>query len=152
MDVVGVEPSDASTEQLSSRECWERLRAQPYGRLAVIGVDGPVIYPINAVVDHATVVFRTTEGSKIDAIRADPRVAFEVDGWNPEAGTAWSVGVTGVAHEIVEVIDGAGVAELEVTPWQAGPKPIFVRITPDAVTGQEFVRIARNQADDPPTA
>ena len=126
---------------LSERECWERLRAEPYGRLAVIGPDGPVIYPINTVVDHATIVFRTTEGSKVDAIRADPRVAFEVDGWNPDDGTAWSVGITGVAHEIVQMIEGADVIELGVTPWQAGPKPIFVRITPDSVAGLEFHRI-----------
>lgn len=137
------EPGDAPAAELSARECWERLRAEPYGRLAVIGPDGPVIYPINAVVDHATIVFRTTEGSKMDAIRADPRVAFEVDGWNPDDGTAWSVGLTGVAREIVEMIDGADAAELEVTPWQAGPKPIFVRVTPESVAGHEFTRTDR---------
>jgi len=152
MEDMGNESSDASIDLLSDRECWERLRSEPYGRLAVVGPDGPVIYPINAIVDHATVVFRTTEGSKIEAIRADPRVAFEVDGWNATTGTAWSVGITGVAREIVEVIDGASVAELDVTPWQAGPKPIFVRITPDSVAGQEFARTGRTGSDEPSPA
>ncbi len=140
---MGSDSTDATADALSARECWERLRAEPYGRLAVIGPDGPVIYPINAVVDHATIVFRTTEGSKVDAIRADPRVAFEVDGWSPEDGTAWSVGVTGSAHEIVQMIEGASAMELDVTPWQAGPKPIFIRVTPESVTGQSFRRIDR---------
>lgn len=140
--------AETSADELSERECWERLRAEPYGRLAVIGPDGPVIYPINAVVDHATIVFRTTEGTKVDAIRADPRVAFEVDGWNPADGTAWSVGITGTAQEIVQMLEGASAVELEVTPWQAGPKPIFIRVTPDSVRGQTFRRIDRRDAAD----
>lgn len=137
-------PSDeSSADELSERECWEHVRAEPYGRLAVIRPDGPAIYPINAVVDHATIVFRTTEGSKVDAIRADPRVAFEVDGWDPADGIAWSVGITGLAHELVSALEGASAVELDVTPWQAGPKPIFVRITPNSVSGQRFRRIDR---------
>ncbi len=133
-----------SAVELTERECWQHLRAEPYGRLAVIGPNGPVIYPINAIVDHATIVFRTTAGTKVDAIRSDPRVAFEVDGWDPDDGVAWSVGMTGVAHEIVEMLEGASVVELEVTPWQAGPKPIFIRVTPNSVTGQRFRRIDRS--------
>jgi len=139
---------ETSADQLSERECWARLRAEPYNRLAVIGPDGPAIYPINTVVDHATVVFRTTEGSKVDAIRADPRVAFEVDGWDPAEGIAWSVGITGVAHELVGALEGASAVELDVTPWQAGPKPIFIRVTPNSVTGQRFRRIDRRDAVD----
>lgn len=141
-------PDQTSADQLSERECWERLRGEPYGRLAVIGPDGPVIYPINTVVDHATIVFRTTEGSKVEAIRTDPRVAFEVDGWSPDDGIAWSVGMTGVAEEIVRMLEGASAVELEVTPWQAGPKPIFIRVTPSSVTGQRFRRIDRRDATD----
>ena len=139
---------ESSADELSERECWEHLRAEPYGRLAVIGPDGPVIYPINTVVDHATIVFRTTEGSKIEAIRADPRVAFEVDGWSPADGIAWSVGIAGVAHELVGALEGASAVELEVTPWQAGPKPIFIRITPHSIAGQRFRRIDRGDDTD----
>jgi len=139
---------ETTADELSERECWAHLRAEPYGRLAVIGPDGPVIYPINAVVDHATIVFRTTEGSKVDAIRSDPRVAFEVDGWTPGDGTAWSVGITGVAKEIVRMLEGASAVELEVTPWQAGPKPIFIRVTPNSVSGQRFRRIDRRDSAD----
>jgi nitroimidazol reductase NimA-like FMN-containing flavoprotein (pyridoxamine 5'-phosphate oxidase superfamily) len=134
---------ETSADELSARECWERLRAEPYGRLAVIGPDGPVIYPINAVVDHATIVFRTTEGTKVEAIRSDPRVAFEVDGWDPTDGVAWSVGLSGMAEEITRMLDAASAVELEVTPWQAGPKPIFIRVTPNSVSGQRFRRTDR---------
>lgn len=134
------ESVDTFAEELSERECWEHLRAEAYGRLAVIGEDGPTIYPINVVVDHATVVFRTTQGAKVDAIRDDSRVAFEVDGWDDDDGTAWSVVITGVAKEVVRMLDAVPAAELGVTPWQAGPKPIFIRITPTTVSGRRFRR------------
>lgn len=135
---------------LSQRECWERLRTEAYGRLAIVDDDGPAIYPINAIVDHATVVFRTTEGAKLDAIRADGRVAFEVDGWDPDSQTAWSVAIRGTASEIVRMHDAVTATQLGVTPWQAGPKPTYVRITPTSVSGREFVRSDPDaDADEP---
>ena len=138
----------AETAELSERECWERLRQEAYGRLAVVGADGPEIYPINALVDHGTIVFRTTAGTKLDAIRADARVAFEVDGWDRSDGTAWSVAVRGTAREIVGMHESVGASELGLTPWQAGPKPSYVRITPTTTTGRRFHRADLAQPDD----
>jgi nitroimidazol reductase NimA-like FMN-containing flavoprotein (pyridoxamine 5'-phosphate oxidase superfamily) len=135
---------DTAISELSERECWEHLRSEAYGRLAVIGPDGPVIYPINAVIDHGSIVFRTTEGMKLDAMRADPRVAFEVDGWDPDDDVAWSVLVTGTAKEVTRMQEGVDVTELGVTPWQAGPKPSFVRVTPASITGRAFTRVDGN--------
>jgi nitroimidazol reductase NimA-like FMN-containing flavoprotein (pyridoxamine 5'-phosphate oxidase superfamily) len=140
----------AGVSELSERECWERLRAEAYGRLAVVGRDGPMIYPINAMVDHGSIVFRTTEGTKLDSIRADARVAFEVDGWSPDDGIAWSVIVTGTAGEVVRMLEGLDVTELGLTPWQAGPKPTYVRITPTSIAGRTFERADRpNGPNDP---
>jgi nitroimidazol reductase NimA-like FMN-containing flavoprotein (pyridoxamine 5'-phosphate oxidase superfamily) len=133
------EPSDGAVE-LTQRECWEHLRSEAYGRLAVVDEDGPAIYPVNVLVDHATLVFRTTEGTKLDALRADPRVAFEVDGFDAESGNSWSVAIRGEAGEILVPREAVEVMELDVTPWQAGPKPVVVRIVPNAVTGRRFRR------------
>lgn len=99
-----------------------------------------MIYPVNALVDHGTVVFRTTSGEKVDAMRADPRVAFEVDGYDPDTRIAWSVVLAGEACEVQSSDDAVVVAELGVTPWQVGSKPIYIRITPNSVTGREFER------------
>lgn len=134
-------PDDESV--LSTRECWELMRAEEYGRLAVTDDDGPDIYPINATIDHATLVFRTAAGRKVDAIRADPRVAFEVDGYDRVRRTAWSVVVRGVAAEVTDRHDAVDAVELGVTPWQHGPKPAFIRITPTSVTGRRFQRVDR---------
>lgn len=134
---------DAEVSELSERECWARLRAEAYGRLAVMGPEGPVIYPINAIVDHGSIVFRTTEGTKLDAMRADPRVAFEVDGWNPGDSMAWSVLVSGTANEVTRMHEGLDVTELGVTPWQAGSKPTFIRVMPTSISGRMFRRVER---------
>lgn len=133
--------NDAPTSELSERECWGRLRAEAYGRLAVIGPDGPMIYPVNAIVDHGSIVFRTNEGEKLDSIRADPRVSFEVDGLEPSGATAWSVIVRGTATEVTRMHEGLDVTELGVTPWQAGAKPSFVRIEPTSISGRTFRRV-----------
>ena len=135
--------SATSGTELTERECWERLRSEAYGRLAVIGPEGPAIYPINSVVDHGSIVFRTAEGGKLEAIRTDPRVSFEVDGWDVADDVAWSVVVTGHAREIVRPLEGADVTELGVTPWQAGPKPSYIRIDPSSITGRTFRRSDR---------
>lgn len=129
--------------ELSQADCWTRVRGEAFGRLAVVGPDGPLIYPVNAMVDHGTVVFRTASGEKVDAMRADPRVAFEVDGYDAETRAAWSVVLAGKASEVQTTDDAVLVAELGITPWQVGPKPIYIRITPDSVTGREFERPAR---------
>lgn len=134
-------PTDEA--ELTDRECWERLRNEAYGRLAVVGSDGPVIYPINAIVDHGSIVFRTAAGGKLAAIRADPRVAFEVDGWDAADDVAWSVLVRGTAREVVRMRESADVTQLGVTPWQAGPKPTYVRIEPSSITGRMFRRSDR---------
>jgi hypothetical protein len=39
--------------------------------------------------------------------------------------------------------ESASVAELDVTPWQAGPKPTYVRIDPSSVSGRTFRRSDR---------
>ena len=67
-------------------------------------------------------------------------MAFEVDGWNQADDVAWSVLVTGVAHEVLRMLEGAHVTELGVTPWQAGPKPTYIRIDPSSITGRKFRR------------
>lgn len=136
--------ADADTEttsgvELSRRECWERIRGEAYGRLAVVGPTGPDVFPVNVMVDHATIVFRTAGGAKLEAIRHDARVAFEVDG--RDGDEVWSVVVRGTAVVASAGPDGLATSELGVTPWQEGPKPMFVRIVPTSVSGRRFERV-----------
>jgi nitroimidazol reductase NimA-like FMN-containing flavoprotein (pyridoxamine 5'-phosphate oxidase superfamily) len=130
--------TDTTTEVLSERECWELLRESVVGRLAVI-VGGRVnIFPVNPVVDHGSIVFRTSAGTKLAGTKGED-VAFEVDGYDPDTATAWSVVAKGPATEVWDVEATIRALRLPLVPWQPGRKPRIVRIEPDVVTGRRFV-------------
>jgi nitroimidazol reductase NimA-like FMN-containing flavoprotein (pyridoxamine 5'-phosphate oxidase superfamily) len=100
--------------------------------------DHPDIFPVNFVVDHGTVVFRTAEGTKLAGAVLGRAVAFEVDGYEPAAGDAWSVVIKGRARELERMQDVFDALDLPLFPWHASPKHRFVRIEPDEVSGRRF--------------
>ncbi len=125
-------------EELAESTCWELLRATEVGRLAMSGPAGPEIFPVNYVVDHGSLVFRTAGGTKVAVVREDPRVAFEIDGYDADSGLAWSVVVHGAAHEVNTLVDVVATAELPLQPWHGSAKNTFVRIVPEALSGRRF--------------
>ena len=123
---------------LDPHECWKLLETAEVGRLAVAINNHPDIFPVNYVVDAGTLVFRTAEGTKLAAAILGQAVAFEVDGYDPASGDAWSVVIKGRAVEVESVHDMVEALDLPLFPWQAGPKPRVVRIEPDNVSGRQF--------------
>jgi hypothetical protein len=126
--------------------CWDLLRTREVGRLAVCINGHPDVFPVNYVVDHGSVVFRTNEGTKLAASVLGVAVAFEIDGYDPDLGDAWSVVLKGRAHEVEQLLERFAAADLPLFPWQAGPKYRIVRIEPEDVTGRRFHRIAPEEA------
>jgi len=141
---------------LSTRECLELLRSTEVGRLATNSAEFPDIVPINFVVDHGTVVFRTAEGTKLDDLTADHNVSFEADGYDSEAGEAWSVVIKGHAVLLRAPHDRFEALELPLFPWQGAPKRHFVRIEPVEMTGRRFdvttTRATAPERSSPPRA
>ncbi len=127
-----------ATKVLSPHECWAQLRASVVGRLAVVVGGSPDIFPVNFVVDHGTVVFRTAAGTKLAASRTQD-VAFEVDGYDAETAQAWSVVLKGRASEVWEVDESIRALRLPLFPWQPDRKPRFVRVEATSITGRRFV-------------
>ncbi len=123
---------------LDESACWQLLRSTTVGRLAVSTEDSPEIFPINFVVDQGTIVFRTGTGSKLAAVLADPNVTFEADGYESEAGQAWSVVAKGRAAEIRQLHELVDASTFPLFPWPAGPKNRFVRVVPHDVSGRRF--------------
>ena len=136
-------------EILEPPACWTLLREAQVGRLAVASANHPDIFPINFVVNHASVVFRTAEGTKLSAAVLGQAVAFEVDGYDADAGEAWSVVVKGQAKELELLQDLFEALDLPLFPWHASPKPRFVRIEPTEVTGRRF-HVVGPPASGPP--
>lgn len=127
---------------LDTQTCWQLLAAEEVGRLAVAVHQHPDIFPVNYAVDAETIVFRTAEGSKLFALFVDSAVAFEVDSYDAESGTAWSVVIKGRAAEIPmqDLLDDVA---FPLFSWTATPKPRFVRVVPDEITGRRFHVVQR---------
>jgi nitroimidazol reductase NimA-like FMN-containing flavoprotein (pyridoxamine 5'-phosphate oxidase superfamily) len=127
-------------QELTKGECFELLARERLGRVAVVDDRGPVVFPVNFVLDRHMVVFRTSEGTKLDAAARGSRVAFEVDGADAMAHTGWSVVVRGEAIEVTDPTELARLRELPLFPWAPGVKSRYVRILPATLTGRRIWR------------
>jgi hypothetical protein len=136
-----MQPEDPLSEgmtNLAEHECWQLLRESQVGRLGVAVGGHADIFPINYLVDHGTILFRTAEGTKLAAVVASIGVAFEVDGYDPASGEAWSVVLHGAAREVQGLHEQLDVEGLPLFPWHAAPKHRFVRIVPSELSGRRF--------------
>ena len=113
---------------LSETECWNLLSSVALGRL-VTSVDGrPDIFPVNFVVQHRTVLFRTAEGGKLVSTAINDHVLFEADDHGVTEG--WSVIVKGTGR-ILRTHDEIDEAErAQLLPWTATAKQHYVRVSP----------------------
>jgi len=127
---------------MSVEECWARLSTTKVARLAVDVGGRPDIFPINHVVDRGTIVFRSGAGTKLAGAILGRYVALEIDGAAADGRSVWSVVVKGTAHEVDHIAEGFRADELPLFPWTAEPKPNFVRIEPELVTGRRFHVVA----------
>ena len=117
--------------ELSREECHTLLGGRHLGRLAFVDDKWPVILPVNYVLDDASVIFRTDEGSKLDAAVRGAPVAFEVDGVNEIEQTGWSVLARGHAEEVTDPDQLDRLRRLPLVPWAPGAKAHYVRIDDD---------------------
>jgi uncharacterized protein len=142
MDVIGatettLEPH-TNTLILSIDDCWQLLRDHELGRLAVSIANHPDIFPVNYVVDEEAIVFRTAAGTKLAAAVLGYGVAFEIDGYDADAGEAWSVVVKGTAVQIEGWLDKDRAERLPLFPWNSAPKYDFVHIVAEEISGRRF--------------
>lgn len=127
-------------EVLADSECLRLLKAHDVGRLGVVDREArPLIFPVNYFFDEGVVVFRTAPGSKLDLAPGAP-VCFEIDGWDAEAGTGWSVLVKGIAHDITNP-RSAPTGRMKfwpVRPMAPGSREHWVAVWANEITGRRF--------------
>ena len=136
--------------KLSESQSWALLREAVVGRLAVIVDDQPEIFPVNHLVDLGSVVFRTGAGTKLTGAIGH-QVAFEVDGYDLESASAWSVVVKGRTTAVNRLDDVLATISLPPFSWHSAPKSHFVRIEPDSITGRRFEVSGGARRSVPPT-
>src|SRR5581483_3197774 len=126
----------ARFEELDRDSCLKLLGGKQLGRLAVTRPGGPPhLVPVNYTLLRGSVVFRTPPGTKLTLLVTEP-VSFEVDDWDPQGTTGWSVVVEGLAYEASdremdnEEIHLDSAAEAQNSRW--------VRLMPETITGRRI--------------
>ncbi|MGH9277119.1 MAG: pyridoxamine 5'-phosphate oxidase family protein [Acidimicrobiales bacterium] len=129
--------AESGMEIIPRAECLRLLGSQGVGRLGFVVDDQPLILPVNYALQADIVLFRSGEGTKLDAA-IGAKVAFEVDEVDISSGTGWSVVVQGVAEEITEDVDYfAKVLRAAAAPtWLPAPADHCVRIVPHLISGR----------------
>lgn len=122
------------TEIASEDDCWEMLRIQSIGRIAVASDSRVDVFPVNFSLDNHSILIRTNAGRKLSWAR-DREVAFEVDSFDPRSRSGWSVVVHG---SVTDLTDRA--AELLATttqPW-TGEKDFLLQLVPSSISGRRI--------------
>ena len=125
-------------QELTKDECFSLLAGQRLGRVVLVDDRGPLALPVNFVLDQHTVLFRTDEGTKLDAAVRRGRVAFQIDGVDQATRTGWSVLVRGEVKEVTDPAELGLVRRLPLYPWAPGAKGHYLRILPASLTGRRI--------------
>ncbi|MFJ8622138.1 helix-turn-helix domain-containing protein [Kitasatospora sp. NPDC093550] len=126
-------------QNLTEAECWELVGTHGIGRIGLAVEPGPVVLPVNYVVDRASFAFRTGEHHAA-APAESASVSFQVDRIDEYLGRGWSVLALGQAHYVTDPEELQRLAALPgATPWAGGDRPRWVRIRPDEITGRRLI-------------
>jgi nitroimidazol reductase NimA-like FMN-containing flavoprotein (pyridoxamine 5'-phosphate oxidase superfamily) len=128
--------ADKPVSVLSEDESWGLLGSVALGRLVTSFAGEPEIFPINFVVQDRTVLFRTSEGTKLFSAIATRTVVFEADDHTVAEG--WSVIVRGRAHLLKTDAEIEKAERAQLLPWTATLKTRYVRVTASEITGRHF--------------
>lgn len=125
---------------LSEEKCIELMQSTPIGRVGFIADGAPLVLPVNFRWTEEGAVFRSLEGQKMEAAAEDQIVCFEVDHWDAEERTGWSVVVRGTATKVTQWAEIEELEQLGLVPWAKGEwRPLWVRVKPFEITGRVLV-------------
>jgi nitroimidazol reductase NimA-like FMN-containing flavoprotein (pyridoxamine 5'-phosphate oxidase superfamily) len=130
---------DNGLEILSPEQCHALLRRNTVGRVAVTVAALPAIFPVNYAVLDGRIIFRTGEGTKLQAALDKAVVAFQIDHFDGSAASGWSVMAVGLAEEITDAGDLASAEGLGLVPFATGDRSRYVGIEPEFVSGRRIV-------------
>jgi hypothetical protein len=133
-------------EVLDTAECLRLLHSRSVGRVGITSGGLPAILPVNYQVVGHHILFRTGEGSKLDAATRNAVVAFEVDASDPLEHTGWSVLAVGVARDLTDVLTEIPFDTTSIPRWAAGANGRVVVIAAEMLSGR---RLTHHVPDSP---
>lgn len=129
---------DARTgvEVIDRHECLELLGSLVVGRVAITEGGGPLVLPVNYAMHGDQVVFRTGPGSKLRASHGQ-LVCFEVDSFDRDTRSGWSVVVRGRLEEVTALERKFDELEHLAEPWLGEDlASSVVRLVPTIISGR----------------
>ncbi|TDC73058.1 pyridoxamine 5'-phosphate oxidase family protein [Actinomadura sp. 7K507] len=125
-------------EILNRDECLALLRRATIGRIVFTHHALPAVQPVNFILDRRAIVMKTSPTSRLATAAADTIVAFEVDEFDAEARTGWSVVAVGHTQRATDPADIAFLEALPLESWAPGRRDTFIRIRPELITGRRI--------------
>ena len=133
--------SSYGLEVLERDECDRLLATQTVGRVGVCG-GRPGVFPVLFATLDGDVVIRTAPGEKLIAAALNRELVFEVDDFDVDSRSGWSVNVLGAAEEIEDPSERARAEALGLEPWAGEVRDRYVRIRAKEVSGRRIVPTA----------
>jgi len=129
----------ALARELAYDECVRLLHAGVVGRAAVATPQGPQITPMNYSVIGEALMIATSPYSALGTYGAGSLVAFEVDHFDYEAHTGWSVVVRGRADTVNGNDELQQIRRLWAPrPWADGTRNLYLRIPWTELSGRSL--------------
>lgn len=136
--MAGLTATDRTAlERLTEESCWRFLAQHALGRIALVHLGAPMIFPVNYALDGQKVIFRAAPGTKLALAGAGVRVAFEVD----EASEAFETGTSVVVHGTLRTVkDRAEIERLRRLPLRTWlpDRDHFVAVETTRITGRSI--------------
>ena len=124
-------------ETLDRETCLTLLATQAVGRVAVARPGlAPHVVPVNYAMLRDSIVFRTAPGTKLERLVTEP-VSFEVDVFDLERRTGWSVVVQGFAYEASD--REMEIEDIHVDSFVDRRNSRWARLQSDSITGRRIV-------------
>jgi uncharacterized protein len=130
-------------KEMPRAECLEMLAGRPVGRVAYCDSGGPVVIPVNYVLDGEDVLFRIASQSSL-ARGLRGAAAFQVDDFEEYNQAGWSVLIRGEVSRggsglPAERAPRQGAGRPGPVPWVAGERELLVRILTATITGRRLL-------------
>jgi uncharacterized protein len=124
--------------ELTRSECLSLLADGVIGRVIFTDHALPTVQPVNYLLDHEEIIFRTANGSKLAAATRNAVVAFQLDDFDMMARSGWSVVGVGEAYDVVDPARLAELADLQTDPWVRGHDVHTLSIPLTIITGRRL--------------
>ncbi len=124
---------------LDDETCFRLLESGSVGRIGFSAQVLPVIFPVNYLLQHRTVVFSSEPGEKLRAAEERAVACFEIDWFDPLGHDGWSVLATGRLNPI-EADRAALLAAYPLANWALDGPRHFIELPVELISGRRLRR------------